>query len=77
VLAIDLLGVIPEDEKIVVSTNRGEPAVVDEMSKAGQAFRNMIRRLEGENIPLMSMDNIEPSFMDKLRMFFGLKARAR
>ena len=75
-LAIDLLELYRK-MKIVVSTNRGEPAVVDEMSKAGQAFRNMIRRLEGENIPLMSMDNIEPSFMDKLRMFFGLKARAR
>mgnify|MGYP000865799451 CR=1 FL=1 len=77
VLAIDLLGVVPEDEKIVISTNRGEPAVADEASKAGQAYRNMILRLEGEEIPLMAMENIEPSFMDKLRMFFGLKARAR
>lgn len=77
VLAIGLLGVIPEDEKIVISTNRGEPAVADETSKAGQAFRNMVRRIEGEEIPLMDMENLAPNFMDKLRMFFGLRARAR
>ena len=77
VLAIDLLGVVPEDEKIVVSTNRGEPAVADESSKAGQAYRNMVHRLEGEHVPLMTMEDIEPTFMDKLRIFFGLKARTR
>jgi septum site-determining protein MinD len=77
ILAIELLGVVPEDEKIVISTNRGEPAVADETSKAGQAYRNMICRLQGQEVPLMPMENIEPSFMDKLRMFFGLKARTR
>ncbi|WP_213973991.1 septum site-determining protein MinD [Tepidanaerobacter acetatoxydans] len=77
ILAIELLGVIPEDEKIVISTNRGEPAVADESSKAGQAYRNMIRRLEGEEIPLMKIENVEPNFMNKLRVFFGLKARAK
>lgn len=77
ILAIELLGVVPEDEKIVVSTNRGEPAVADETSKAGKAYRNMVARLQGKDVPLMPMENIEPSFMDKLRMFFGLKARTR
>ncbi len=77
ILAIDLLGVVPEDEKIVISTNRGEPAVVDETSKAGQAFRNMTRRIEGEEVPLMTLEEVEPSFMDKIRMLFGFKARAR
>lgn len=75
VLAIELAGVVPEDEKIVVSTNRGVPAVADELSKAGQAYRNIIRRFEGEEIPLMDLEDIEPTFMDKLRIFFGLKAR--
>lgn len=75
ILAIELLGVVPEDEKIVISTNRGIPAVADESSKAGQAYRNMIRRLEGEDVPLMNLEDIEPTFMDKLRSFFGLKVR--
>lgn len=77
ILAIDLLGVVPEDERIVISTNRGEPAVADETSSAGQAYRNITRRLEGEDIPLLTLENVEPNFMDKLRMFFGLKARTR
>ncbi|MGI6486647.1 MAG: septum site-determining protein MinD [Tepidanaerobacteraceae bacterium] len=77
ILAIDLLGVIPEDERIVISTNRGEPAVADENSRAGQAYRNVTRRIEGEDVPLMTFENIEPSFMDKLKMFFGLRARTR
>ncbi|MCF6096597.1 septum site-determining protein MinD [Thermovorax subterraneus] len=74
ILAIDLLGVIPEDERIVISTNRGEPAVADESSKAGQAYRNVTRRLEGENVPLMSLD-VEPTLMEKIKMLFGLRAR--
>jgi septum site-determining protein MinD len=77
ILAIDLLGVVPEDERIVISTNRGEPAVADETSRAGQAYRNITRRLEGEDVPLLTMENVEPNFMDKLRMFFGLRARTR
>ncbi|MDI3480489.1 MAG: septum site-determining protein MinD [Tepidanaerobacteraceae bacterium] len=75
ILAIELLGVVPEDEKIVVSTNRGEPAVADESSRAGQAYRNITRRIEGEEVPLMTLEEVEPTFMDKLRMLFGLKNR--
>lgn len=75
ILAVDLLGVVPEDQQIVISTNRGEPAVSDPSSKAGHAFKNIIRRIEGEEVPLMSMAEIEPSFMDKLRILFGFGAR--
>ena len=52
ILAIELLGVVPEDEKIVVSTNRGEPIVLSDSKKAGQAFNNIARRIEGEELPL-------------------------
>ncbi|MGB9812535.1 MAG: septum site-determining protein MinD [Thermovenabulum sp.] len=74
ILAIGLLGVIPEDEKIVISTNRGEPAVVDEMSRAGQAYRNITRRIEGEDVPLMSLD-VEPTLFEKIKMFFGFRSK--
>ena len=50
ILAVNQLGVIPEDEKIVVSTNRGKPAVLVDKSKAGQAFWNVARRIEGEEV---------------------------
>lgn len=72
ILAIGLLGVVPEDEKIVISTNKGEPAVYDPNSKAGQAYKNIARRIEGEEVPLMSLE-IESGFMEKLKRFFGLR----
>ncbi|QSQ09534.1 Septum site-determining protein MinD [Koleobacter methoxysyntrophicus] len=74
ILAIDLLGVVPEDEKIVISTNKGEPAVLDSGSIAGQAYKNISRRLEGENVPLMNLE-VEESFMEKLKKFFGLRQK--
>ncbi len=66
ILAIDVLGVVPDDESIVVSSNKGEPAVLDEGSKAGQAFRNITARLLGENRPLMNLE-VDEGFMKKLK----------
>jgi len=56
ILAIDVLGVVPDDEAIVVSTNRGEPCVAEEGSMAGQAYRDITRRVLGETVPLMDLD---------------------
>jgi septum site-determining protein MinD len=50
-LNVPLLGVVPESDEVVVSTNRGVPLVHDKSSKAGAAFRNMAARLNGEGIP--------------------------
>jgi len=52
ILAIDVLGVVPDDEMIVSSTNRGEPAAADGASRAGQAFRDISRRIMGEDVPI-------------------------
>jgi septum site-determining protein MinD len=57
ILAVPLIGLIPEDEAILVSTNRGSPVALDEKSRAGQAFRNIARRLMGEEVPLMSLED--------------------
>ncbi len=51
ILAIPLIGVVPDDEEIIVSTNRGEPVVLDGRSRAGQAFWDIARRLEGHEVP--------------------------
>ncbi|MBN1666540.1 MAG: septum site-determining protein MinD [Anaerolineales bacterium] len=56
-LAVQLLGIVPEDERVVVSTNRGTPIALDGKSPAGEAFRNISQRLMGENVPLMNLDN--------------------
>jgi len=55
-LAIELIGMVPEDENVVMSTNRGLPISLNGKSKAGQAFRNIARRLNGEEVPFMPMD---------------------
>ncbi|SDK58053.1 septum site-determining protein MinD [Natronincola ferrireducens] len=71
ILAIDLLGVIPDDEAIVIATNKGEPAVTDNTSMAGQAYRNIAKRITGEQVPYMSMEATE-GFVAKIRKIFGL-----
>lgn len=70
ILAIDILGIVPDDEAIVVSTNRGEPAVSDETSKAGQAYRNITKRILGEDVPFMKLEENE-SFFSKLKKIFS------
>ncbi|NLY49915.1 MAG: septum site-determining protein MinD [Firmicutes bacterium] len=70
ILAVDLIGVVPEDDKIVVSTNRGEPTVLDANSKAGQAYRNIARRITGEQVPLMPLEE-EVGFMGRVKQLFG------
>ncbi|WP_432408917.1 septum site-determining protein MinD [Wukongibacter sp. M2B1] len=71
ILAIDLLGIVPDDEYIVISTNKGEPAAKDEKSLAGQAFRNIARRITGEEVPFLDLDTQE-GFMVRLAKLFGL-----
>ena len=74
ILSCDLIGVIPEDTNIITSTNKGEPVVNDEKSLAGQAYLNVARRIMGEDVPLLDID--EPTtFIDKIKKFFAKKAQ--
>ncbi len=54
ILAVDLLGVVPDDENIVISTNQGEP-LVGNKTLAGTAYMNICRRICGEEVPLMDL----------------------
>ncbi|RJQ30547.1 MAG: septum site-determining protein MinD [Peptococcaceae bacterium] len=72
ILAIDLLGVIPEDEMVVVSTNRGELVILDQRSHSGQAYRNIVRRIVGEDIPMMNLGRGD-NLVGRLKKFVGLK----
>lgn len=56
ILAIEILGVVPDDESIVVAANKGEPAVTDPESFAGQAYRNIVKRIQGEDVPIMRFE---------------------
>ncbi len=72
ILAIGLIGVVPDDENIIISTNKGEPAVTDSKSLAGQAYRNITKRLMGEDVPLMDL-NISDGFLSKMKKLLGIK----
>ena len=54
ILAVKLLGVLPDDEQVVISTNQGEP-VTGSSSLAGTAFANISKRITGEEIPFMEL----------------------
>jgi septum site-determining protein MinD len=69
-LAIELIGIVPEDEHVLISTNRGMPVALDPTSRAGIAFHNISRRLQGETVPFMDMDE-KSSFFSKLGKLFG------
>lgn len=56
ILAVDLIGVVPDDESIVVATNNGEPLAGDN-SLAGQAYMNICHRIIGENVPFLDLDS--------------------
>lgn len=70
ILSVDIIGVVPDDEAIVVTTNRGEPAVCDTMTKAGRAYKNITDRILGEKIPLMDFEENE-GFFGRLRKMFA------
>ncbi|MBP5183594.1 MAG: septum site-determining protein MinD [Lachnospiraceae bacterium] len=68
ILAINLIGVVPDDENIVVSTNQGEPLVGSD-AKAGIAYMNICKRIMGEDVPFMDL-TAKKGFFSKL---FGKK----
>lgn len=70
ILAISLLGVVPDDENIVITTNKGEPAVSDKNALAGKAFRNIADRIEGKEVPFLDLD-MDNGFLGKLKKIFG------
>ncbi|NMB98568.1 MAG: septum site-determining protein MinD, partial [Clostridiaceae bacterium] len=73
ILAVNIIGIVPDDEKIVISTNRGEPVVTDNKSLAGQAYSNIAKRILGEDVPLLDLEGQDEGFMFKLKKLFGIK----
>jgi septum site-determining protein MinD len=71
ILAIELLGTIPEDESIVVTSNRGELASLHAGSMAGQEYKNIARRLLGEEVPMLPMEEDRGLLKWLARLFKG------
>lgn len=72
ILAIPLLGIVPEDEEVIVATNKGEPVILRENSDASRAFKNIVARLRGEDVPLVEPSSKKDAgFWGKIRKLFG------
>ncbi len=69
ILSIECIGQVPDDELVVTSTNRGEPVITMENSHAGRAYRNIVGRICGEQIPFMEFP--KEGFFAKLKRVFG------
>lgn len=72
ILGVRLIGIVPEDERILVSTNIGSPAALEEggHNTAGLAFRNIARRIRGEDVPFLQFES-QRGFLLSLRRLFG------
>lgn len=72
ILGIELIGVVPEDEKIIRSSNMGEPIVTNDRAPAGKAYRNITRRILGENVPLNDIED-DGGLASVFKKLFGVK----
>ncbi len=72
ILSLDLLGVVPDDEHVIKAANQGEPTVVKPDSRASIAYRNIARRILGDPVPLMNLQEDE-GFFKKMRKLIGLR----
>jgi len=66
ILAIPLLGVIPQDRAVLAASNIGTPIVLDEKSQAGHAYRDSVRRLLGEQLPMRYLDGRRVGWFQRL-----------
>jgi septum site-determining protein MinD len=74
VLARPLIGIVPEEERVITSTNRGEPLVLEEnQTLAAQAINNIARRIQGEKIDFLTLEAEKDGFFDRLRKLVSFK----
>lgn len=69
-LAVKLLGIVLEDENVLVSTNKGQPVVLNPKSRAGQAFKNVALRLTGQDVPFVDL-NQKDDFIKRISKVFN------
>ena len=76
ILSIPLLGVVPEDGQVLISSNRGVPLTLDsQKTPASDAFHNIARRLNGEDVPLMDLEQQRRGLLRRLvRLFRGSRS---
>ncbi|KGP73889.1 septum site-determining protein MinD [Pontibacillus yanchengensis] len=73
ILSIDLLGIVADDDEVIKASNHGEPIAFQPNTKASLAYRNISRRILGESVPLLSLQEDKGMFA-KVKKFFGIRS---
>jgi len=72
-LAVKLIGMVPDDRNITISTNKGEPVVLNDKALSGQAFKNIAKRLMGEEVPFLDFNNSQSGILNSIKKMFRIK----
>ncbi len=70
-LATKLLGVVPDDQDIIITSNKGEPAAINTKSRVGTAYKNIAQRIQGHQVPLMQLET--DNLITKIKKLFSNK----
>ncbi|MFG6148377.1 septum site-determining protein MinD [Halobacillus sp. B23F22_1] len=73
ILSIDLLGIVVDDDAVIKGANNGEPVAFTPDTKASLAYRNIARRILGESVPLLKLEE-DLGLLAKVKKFFGMRA---
>ena len=74
-LAVDVLGMVPADDRLVIATNQGVPVIHDKRSSSGAAFSRIAARIDGEEVPLMDLAP-RNGIMEKVKIIMGINRGA-
>lgn len=69
-LAVDVLGLVPADERLIIATNRGIPVVHDKKAPSGAAFLRIAARVDGEKVPLLELEQ-KSGLLSRVRGLMG------
>ncbi|OEF98351.1 septum site-determining protein MinD [Desulfuribacillus alkaliarsenatis] len=70
ILAVELIGVVPDDDNILRANNKGEPVAIQTEPLASKAYRNIAKRITGQTVPLLDIRQKNDSFLAKLKKLF-------
>ncbi|MCU9592876.1 septum site-determining protein MinD [Caldibacillus thermolactis] len=74
ILAIELIGIVADDDEVIKASNHGEPIVMNPNNKASIAYRNIARRILGDSIPLQHLDEESEGIFSKIKRFFSIRS---
>ena len=70
-LAVDVLGMVPADDRLITATNQGVPVIHDKKAPSGMAFSRIVARIDGDDVPLFDLE-AKSGLMDKVRDLMGI-----